>query len=299
MKNDNVHNTQGRESIEDNYTSTWQNDGEVKFIQLKNGISLRYLEIGTGKPLILLHTLRTQLDYFQGLVPLLKNYFHIYAIDLPGHGRSSLVQGAVYDEPFFRQSIGAFIKELDLKNVVLAGESIGAVLALTVTAEMPDRVEHVYALNPYDYGEKFGGGIRRSKYGYIIALFQIFKSYTLEIQSILKLILSGGFVHAEKLPSHLLSEFNRTGERPGYRNMEYLLFRDWRSWLNAVSLYERISVPVTLVYGECDWSLPEEREDRKNRLGSTRIFIIAGAGHFSALEEPQQIANILIEGSTL
>ena len=232
-------------------------------------------------------------------MPLLKNYFHIYAIDLPGHGRSSLIQGTVYDEPFFRQSIVAFIKELDLKNVVLAGESIGAVLALTVASEMPDRVERVYALNPYDYGEKFGGGIRRSKYGYIISLFQIFKSYTLEIRSILKLILSSGFVHAEKLPSQLLSEFNRTGERPGYRNMEYLLFRDWRSWLNAVNLYERISIPVTLVYGESDWSMPEEREDRKNRLASAMMIIIPGAGHFSALEEPLKIAKILKAGSML
>jgi pimeloyl-ACP methyl ester carboxylesterase len=290
MENSNKHNTQD----EDNYTSIWQNDGEIKFVQLKNGISLRYLEIGIGRPLILLHTLRTQLDYFQGLVPLLKNHFHIYAIDLPGHGHSSLVQNAAYDELFFRQSIVDFIKALDLKNVVLAGESIGAVLALTVASEMPDRISHVYAFNPYDYGEKFGGGIRRSKYGYIIGLFSIFKSHTLEIRSILKLLLSGSFVHAEKLPPRLLSEFNRTGERPGYRNMEYLLFKHWRSWLNVVNLYERISVPVTLVYGESDWSRPEEREDRKNRLARAKMLTVPGVGHFSALEDPQQIAQILI-----
>ncbi|HEY9206080.1 MAG TPA: alpha/beta hydrolase [Candidatus Methanoperedens sp.] len=289
MENSNSHNMQD----EDNYTSIWQDGGEIKLIQLKNGVSLRYLEIGTGRPLILLHTLRTQLEYFQGLVPLLKNDFHIYAVDLPGHGRSSLVQNAAYDELFFRQSIIAFIEKLDLKNVVIAGESIGAVLALTAAAEMPDRIAQVFALNPYDYGEKFGGGIRRSRYGYIIGLFRVFKSHTLEIRSILKLLLSGGFVHAEKLPDHLLSEFNRTGERPGYRNMEYLLFKNWRSWLNAVNLYERILVPVTLVYGESDWSRPEEREDRKNRLARAKLLTIPGAGHFSALEDPQQIAQIL------
>ncbi len=97
-------------SAEDNYTSIWQDDGEIKFVQLKNGVLLRYLEIGTGRTLILLHTLRTQLDYFQGLVPLLKKHFHIYTIDLPGHGRSSLAQNAAYDELFFRQSIIAFIE---------------------------------------------------------------------------------------------------------------------------------------------------------------------------------------------
>jgi pimeloyl-ACP methyl ester carboxylesterase len=280
-------------SAGDNYTSTWQNDGQVKLAQLKNGVSLRYLEIGSGRPLLLLHTLRTQLDYFQGLAPLLKNRFHIYAVDLPGHGYSSLIQDAAYDEPFFRQSIVSFIKELDLQNVVLAGESIGAVVALTVAAEVPDRIAHVYALNPYDYGEKFGGGIRRSKYGYIIGLFQIFKSHTLEIRSLLKLVLVGAFVRAEKLPASLLSEFNRAGKRPGYRHMEYRLFKHWRSWLNAVHRYEQVSVPVTLVYGESDWSKPEERADRKNRLARAKFLTLPGVGHFSALEDPQRIAGIL------
>jgi pimeloyl-ACP methyl ester carboxylesterase len=280
-------------SAGDNYTSTWQNDGQVKLARLKNGVSLRYLEIGSGRPLLLLHTLRTQLDYFQGLAPLLKNRFHIYAVDLPGHGYSSLIQDAAYDEPFFRQSIVSFIKELDLQNVVLAGESIGAVVALTVAAEVPDRIAHVYALNPYDYGEKFGGGIRRSKYGYIIGLFQIFKSHTLEIRSLLKLVLVGAFVRAEKLPASLLSEFNRAGKRPGYRHMEYRLFKHWRSWLNAVHRYEQVSVPVTLVYGESDWSKPEERADRKNRLARAKFLTLPGVGHFSALEDPQRIAGIL------
>ncbi len=280
-------------SAGDNYTSTWQNDGQVKFVRLKNGDSLRYLEIGSGRPLLLLHTLRTQLDYFQGLVPLLKNRFHIYAVDLPGHGYSSLRPDVAYDELFFRQSIIGFIKALDLKNVVLAGESAGAVLALTVAAEAPDRIAQVYALNPYDYGEKFGGGIRRGKYGYIISLFRLFKSHTLEIRSILKLVLAGGFVDAEKLPAALLSEFNRAGKRPGYRQMEYRLFQQWRSWLNAVHLYERVSVPVTLVYGESDWSKPEERADRKNRLARAKFLTLPGVGHFSALEDPQRIAEIL------
>ena len=35
-------------STGDDYTSTWQNDGQVKFVQLKNGDTLRYLEIGNG-----------------------------------------------------------------------------------------------------------------------------------------------------------------------------------------------------------------------------------------------------------
>lgn len=53
-----------------------------------NGVRLRYVKAGAGEPLVLLHTVRTQLDYFQGLLPSLAEAFEVYAPDLPGHGHS-------------------------------------------------------------------------------------------------------------------------------------------------------------------------------------------------------------------
>lgn len=38
--------------------------GQVSDIQIDNGRTLRFLKTGTGEPLILTHTIRTQLDYF-------------------------------------------------------------------------------------------------------------------------------------------------------------------------------------------------------------------------------------------
>lgn len=42
--------------------------------------------------------------------------------------------------------------------MTLVGESMGAVLALTAAADLPDRVRRVVAVNPYDYRD----GIARS-----------------------------------------------------------------------------------------------------------------------------------------
>src|ERR1041384_1986713 len=97
--------------------------------------------------------------------------------------------GARFDKPFFRQSALEFIERLDLENLVVVGESIGGVLALTMAATMPNRISRVFCLNPYDYGEKFGGGIRRSRYGFIIGLFAFFAGYTPELSLALKLVL--------------------------------------------------------------------------------------------------------------
>src|ERR1700712_4510160 len=39
---------------------------------------------GDGPNLVLIHTVRTQLDLFQFVVPLLAKHFTVYALDLPG-----------------------------------------------------------------------------------------------------------------------------------------------------------------------------------------------------------------------
>lgn len=57
---------------------------------------------------------------------------------------------------------------------------MSAALALTVSVDQPDRVKRVVSLNPYDYGETFGGGIRRSSNGWMVGMFNVFGSYTLE-----------------------------------------------------------------------------------------------------------------------
>ena len=60
-----------------------------------------------------------------------------------------------------RQAVVGVLNTLNLTDATIVGKSIGAVLALTVAAEVPDRVRAVYALNTYDYETRYGDGIRR------------------------------------------------------------------------------------------------------------------------------------------
>src|SRR5438445_12842232 len=59
-----------------------------------NGVRLRYIVAGEGPPLVLLHTLRTQLDMFQHVVPELARRFRVYALDYPGHGYSDIPEAS-------------------------------------------------------------------------------------------------------------------------------------------------------------------------------------------------------------
>ncbi len=49
---------------------SWAPEVPIKYIKV-NGINLRYVDVGQGPPLVLLHTLRTQLDMFQKQIPII------------------------------------------------------------------------------------------------------------------------------------------------------------------------------------------------------------------------------------
>jgi pimeloyl-ACP methyl ester carboxylesterase len=274
------------------YTAVWLPGAQDRYVTLASGIKMRSVELGHGEPLVLIHTLRTQLDYFQRLAPLLQDRYRVILLDLPGHGYSTIDPRADYDEPFFRHAVLGAVEALGLNRFAVGGESIGGSLALTVAATLQSQVTHVYALNPYDYGERFGGGIRRSRNGYLIGLFDIFGPLTLELKVILRRVLDGGFATGGFAPEHFFDELVMTGNRQGYRRAEYQLHKHWKSWLNAKELYRNVKAPITLMYGAHDWSRPAEREDDRRILSPTRFVTLDDASHFAALERPERVAEV-------
>src|SRR5262245_22084958 len=139
------------------YTRTWSPSGEIQYATLGDGTRLRYLKAGSGPtPLILLHTVRTQLDHFQLVIPKISDAYTVFAVDFPGMGWSDITPGSSYTEPALRRAIVDFVTTLDLTHVSLAGESMGSTVALTASTELEGRVERVVAFNPYDYPQGVG-----------------------------------------------------------------------------------------------------------------------------------------------
>jgi hypothetical protein len=56
------------------YTRGWSGH-DPAYLALPDGSRLRYLKMGRGDPLVLIHTVRTQLDLFQRLIPLLADRY--------------------------------------------------------------------------------------------------------------------------------------------------------------------------------------------------------------------------------
>ncbi|MGY4256737.1 pimeloyl-ACP methyl ester carboxylesterase [Bradyrhizobium sp. USDA 4516] len=275
-------------------------EAKPSLLKLSDKLSVRYQKTGSGPPLLLIHTIRTQLEYFRSLAPLLARSHTVYAIDLPGHGHSPIDPDASFDEPYFRRAVIRFIEQLDLSNVTLVGESIGGALVLTVAASLPQRVKRVYAINPYDYESRYGDGIRRGNWfaNFIIGSLQIpvlgAINASLENKIVLGKIMGGGYHDPRKLPADLLAEFGEVARRAGYKRAARKVLAGWRSWSKARDYYRQISAPVTLIYGDSDWSRPEERKRTRLLIPASRMLTLKDTGHFSAVENPTELARVIL-----
>ncbi|HKF30976.1 MAG TPA: alpha/beta hydrolase, partial [Jatrophihabitantaceae bacterium] len=255
---------------------------------------------GSGPtPLILLHTVRTQLDHFQLVIPRLLHAFTVYAIDLPGMGWSDITPNANYGEQALRRAVVEVVAALDITDAVLAGESMGATVSLSASTELDGRVRAVVACNPYDYAK----GVARANR---VASIYISSSRLpgigpvvtrMENKPVLGIVLRGGLRDPGKLPSHYLAELRRVGRRRGYPRVAREVYRNIDSMIAARALYGRVTAPVTLIYGEHDWSHLPEREANLALLPQARAITLPDAGHFAALEQPARVAEILLESA--
>ena len=271
----------------------WAPEVPIKYTKV-NGINLRYIDVGEGPPLVLLHTLRTQLDMFQKMVPELSKYFRVYALDYPGHGFSD-IPTVEYNPEFFTNVVAKFLDQLDIKDATIAGESIGGSISLVLAARPSPRAKQVVAINPYDYDK--GRGAKRSS-AMANLLFSLNNVpilgstfWRLRQYPVFKNIMEGGVVHKDSLPHSLLREMNEVGNRPHHYLAFMSLVRNWPGWEDARGEYPKIVVPVLLIYGERDWSRPEERRETERAIPGAKMVTVQDAGHFLSLDAPEAVVK--------
>jgi pimeloyl-ACP methyl ester carboxylesterase len=277
-----------------NFTDTWTNGhGTIQYFTRSDGSRLRYFTAGSGPALVLMHTIRTQLDYFHRIIPLWDS-FTVYAVDLPGMGWSDIVPGAHYEEPDL-PAVVEFVTGLDLRDVTLAGESLGGALALQASVDLKDRVSRVVAFNSYDYpsgverGNLFArfivGTVRMPVLGPVLA--------SMENRLIMEGVMRGGVVDHATLPDDFILELRKSGRRKGYQKVARAVYRSLKGFERARDRYRDVSVPVTLVYSDHDWARPAERDYVAGLLSEVKRITLSNTGHFSALERPNEFARIV------
>ena len=113
----------------------------MAYCQLSDGVPLYYRDEGQGRPVVLLHALMFQADYFwQRNISELAKSNRVIAPDLRGQGLSGKPNHG-YTIPQLAADLDEFLTRLDLSDVVLLGCSLGGFVSLQYLQDFgPGRV---------------------------------------------------------------------------------------------------------------------------------------------------------------
>ena len=110
--------------------------------------SIHYAEApGPGPALLILHGITGALDSFAPLIPTLAQQSHVYALDLRGHNLSGRTPGA-YQMADYGRDAAAFLQRVVGRPAVVAGHSLGGVVAIWLAAYAPDWVRGIFLEDP-------------------------------------------------------------------------------------------------------------------------------------------------------
>ena len=273
----------------------WNKDIPIRYINV-DGMRIRYIKVGQGPALVLLHTLRTQLDIFQKVVPELVKYFTVYALDYPGHGFSDIPR-TDYIPELFVNTVEKFLEDLKIDNTTLAGISIGGSVPLLIAAKHNPRVRNVISINPYDYGK--GRGAERGNFVawliFSLARIPVVGETVMRFRNMMveRKILEGGVSRPDALPGQFLQQVWESGLRKGHYQGFINLIRNATKWEQARQVYAQIRIPVLLVYGDRDWSHEDERKRTCNEIPGAKLEIVKSGGHFLSLDQPEEVIRLI------
>jgi len=105
-------------------------------------VKLNYAEgPEAGPPLLLLHGTGNRWQAFIRLIPSLSTRWHVYALDLRGHGRSG--RAPRYGFGYYCDDVVRFVDEVIREPTVLFGHSLGGRMALTIAANHPSKTRAI------------------------------------------------------------------------------------------------------------------------------------------------------------
>lgn len=114
--------------------------------------TINYLTAGSGPPLLLIHGANFGWGIWYPNISVLAQHFRIYAIDLPGAGRSTRVKYNHLDlRKDFLDVVDEFIRRISVDRLHIIGCSIGGWIALQMARRHPAIVDKIVLMNTFGF----------------------------------------------------------------------------------------------------------------------------------------------------
>ncbi|HEY7404312.1 MAG TPA: alpha/beta fold hydrolase [Candidatus Angelobacter sp.] len=255
---------------------------------------LNYLQAGSGPPVILIHGLLGGHFCWRLNIPALAERHTAFAIDLPGFGES--VAPPTLDCSMQTQAarLLAWIEQLGLESVDLVAASWGGAVALLLAGLTP-RIRSLVLAAPVNPWSQFGRNRLRFFDGWTgRTLFRLGVPFSRPLHGVALKRLYGD---PARIPPGALAGYSKMMMCPGRAENLLNTVHCWQSDLQALrEAIERVQVPSLLIWGTRDGAVDIRSSDvLLAKLPVCERAIIAGAGHLSFEETPEEFNRLVVD----
>jgi pimeloyl-ACP methyl ester carboxylesterase len=252
-----------------------------------DGLSLHYTVDGHGPAVVLVHGLGGFAESWRHTIPALATRATVYAVDLPGFGRSAKPR-APYGLTYFAAALHGFMNAVGIPRASLVGHSLGGAVSVTLGLTHPSRVERIALLGAVVPGFPYRlSWIARLAtvhgLGEVLSLCGCAPLYRASIARCFSAPID---VEIDFLVRCHYTERTRAAARSAFlataRDLRSELTRRLADYRRAIAT---LDLPVLLIHGRQDPVVPASHcQDASSGLPSAVVRWIDRCGHFPHIE---------------
>jgi pimeloyl-ACP methyl ester carboxylesterase len=238
---------------------------------------------------VLLHGSGASLETWDELASLLCDAYRVVRFDLPGFGQSDPWPSGRTDAAGFAHRLGGELQALGLREVVLVGNSLGALVALHVAVQYPQLVRALALIDPAGFHERAPWPFRALTFEPTRTLFRLGLP-----RAATALSLAFAYGHPLRIRARDVARYHRALQRRSTREMLIAQFAMEPDHALTRDLLARIERPVLILWGRRDrLARVEQAAHFLSALRESRLITYPTLGHVPHEEAPERVAEDL------
>jgi pimeloyl-ACP methyl ester carboxylesterase len=248
------------------------------------GRTVRYLEAGTGQPLVLLHAFPLSADMWRPQLAAPPEGWRLLAPDLRGLGPAGSAAAATLSD--MARDVAGWLDALRVDRAAIGGLSMGGYVTFALFRMAPERFTSIILANTKATADTAEGRAARDT---MSALVRAGGPPAVAGEMIPKLLGRTSRESRPRLAATLRSliEVNSTDGIDG-------AIQAMKGRPDSTDLLQRIGRPTLVIAGEEDVLIPLSESEAMHRLLPRSSFVpLPRSGHLSSLETPEDFSEAL------